>query len=118
VREDLSRRTLGFLGGRWGSTARRTGSNTSPPQQSNAANPSPGQLAAIDRLYVFNTKWVADWGNWAFDPILGYKTNPLGGGTVFEALGPKLKECSSGEGFYFEGTDAAEIATTFRKRAQ
>jgi Flp pilus assembly protein TadG len=66
-------------------------------------------------LYVFNTKWVADWGNWAFDPILGYKTNPLGGGTVFEALGPKLKECSSGEGFYFEGTDANEIATTFRK---
>jgi hypothetical protein len=66
-------------------------------------------------VYVFNTKWVADWGNWAFDPILGYKANPLGGGTVFEALGPKLKECSSGEGFYFEGTDAVEIAATFRK---
>jgi Flp pilus assembly protein TadG len=66
-------------------------------------------------LYVFNTKWVADWGNWAFDPILGYKTNPFGGGTVFQALGPKLRECSSGEGFYFEGTDAAEIAATFRK---
>lgn len=66
-------------------------------------------------LYIFNTKWVADWGNWAFDPILGYKANPLGGGTVFEALGPKLRECSSGEGFYFEGTDAAEIAATFRK---
>ena len=59
-------------------------------------------------LYVFNTKWVADWGNWAFDPILGYKANPLGGGTVFEALGPKLKECSSGQGFYFEGTDAGD----------
>jgi hypothetical protein len=66
-------------------------------------------------LYVFNTKWVADWGNWAFDPILGYKANPLGGGTVFAALGPKLRECSSGEGYYFEGTDAAEIAATFRK---
>jgi Flp pilus assembly protein TadG len=66
-------------------------------------------------LYVFNTKWVADWGNWAFDPILGYKVNPLGGGTVFEALGQKLKECSSGEAYYFEGTDAAEIASTFRK---
>jgi hypothetical protein len=26
-----------------------------------------------------------------------------------------LKECSSGEGFYFEGTDAVEIAATFRK---
>jgi Flp pilus assembly protein TadG len=66
-------------------------------------------------LYVFNTKWVADWGNWAFDPILGYKANPLGGGTVFQALGPKLRECSSGEGYYFEGTDGAEIAATFRK---
>jgi Flp pilus assembly protein TadG len=80
---------------------------------------NPADCAQLKRngvgLYVFNTKWVADWGNWAFDPILGYKTNPLGGGTVFEALGPKLKECSSGEGYYFEGTDGTEIATTFRK---
>jgi Mg-chelatase subunit ChlD len=37
------------------------------------------------KLYVFNTRWVADWGNWAFDPILGYKNNPLGGSTVFQA---------------------------------
>jgi hypothetical protein len=38
-----------------------------------------------------------------------------GGGTVFQALGPKLKECSSGDGFYYEGTDAAEIAQNFRQ---
>ena len=57
----------------------------------------------------------ADWGDWAFDPILGYKNNPLGGGTVFQALGPKLRECSSGDSYYFEGTDASEIAETFAK---
>lgn len=65
-------------------------------------------------LFVFNTMWVADWGNWAFDPILGYKNNPYGGGTVFQALGPKLKECSSGETYYFEGTDSAQISANFR----
>jgi Flp pilus assembly protein TadG len=80
---------------------------------------NPADCAALKQngvgLYIFNTKWVADWGNWAFDPILGYKQNMYGGGTVFQALGPKLKECSSGEGFYYEGTDAAEIAQNFRQ---
>jgi Flp pilus assembly protein TadG len=80
---------------------------------------NPADCAALKAngvgVYIFNTKWVADWGNWAFDPILGYKQNMYGGGTVFQALGPKLKECSSGEGFYYEGTDAAEIAQNFRQ---
>lgn len=79
----------------------------------------PADCAALKQngvgLYIFNTKWVADWGNWAFDPILGYKQNPFGGGTVFQALAGKLKECSSGDTFYYEGTDAAEIALNFRK---